>query len=162
MRKREKERERKRERERRTKSANETNVISTSDDDDDASRIFVASCRERNKKRSVTPAFPNSFEYSLSRREDNAVCGITGVVVVVIVVLFFFFFFAKNGSLYRALIQRRTPNCTKSSNTDDDVNDEAHKARLFPTPQQALLLLLLFRFCLLPGGASASGDFVER
>ena len=154
MRKREK--ERKRERERRTKSANETNVISTSDDDD-ASRIFVASCRERNKKRSVTPAFTNSFEYSLSRREDNAVCGITGVVVIIVVL---FFFFAKNGSLYRALLKRRTPNCTKSSNTDDDVNDEAHKARLFPTPPQALLLLL-FRFCL-PGGASASGDFVGR
>ena len=150
MRKREK--ERKRETERRTKSANETNVISTSDDDD-ASRIFVASCRERNKKRSVTPAFPNSFEYSLSRREDNAVCGITGVVVVVVV---FFFFFAKNGSLYRALLKRRTPNCTKSSNTDDDDDKEAH-ARLFPAPQA----LLLFRFfCLL--GASASGDFVER
>ena len=151
MRKREK--ERKRERERRTKSANETNVISTSDDDD-ASRIFVASCRERNKKRSVTPSFTNSFEYSLSRREDNAVCGITGVVVVVIVVFFFFFFFAKNGSLYRALLKRRTPNCTKSSNTDDDK--EAH-ARLFPT-QKALLLFRFF--CLL--GASASGDFVER
>ena len=152
MRKREKERERERERERRTKSANETNVISTSDDD--ASRIFVASCRERNKKRSVTPAFTNSFEYSLSRREDNAVCGITGVVVIIVVL---FFFFAKNGSLYRALLKRRTPNCTKSSNTDDDDDKEAHKARLFPTPQA----LLLFRFfCLL--GASASGDFVER
>ena len=88
MRKREKERERERERERRTKSANETNVISTSDDDD-ASRIFVASCRERNKKRSVTPAFTNSFEYSLSRREDNAVCGIIGVVVVVLLLFFF-------------------------------------------------------------------------
>ena len=98
MRKREKERERERERERRTKSANETNVISTSDDDDDASRIFVASCRERNKKRSVTPAFTNSFEYSLSRREDNAVCGIIGVVVVVLLLLFFF---AKNGSRAR-------------------------------------------------------------
>ena len=86
---------RKREREReRTKSANETNVISTSDD---ASRIFVASCRERNKKRSVTSAFTNSFEYSLSRREDNAVCAIIGVVVV----LLFFFFFAKNGSRAR-------------------------------------------------------------
>ena len=152
MRKREK--ERKRERERRTKSANETNVISTSDDDD-ASRIFVASCRERNKKRSVTPAFTNSFEYSLSRREDNAVCGITGVVVIIVVL---FFFFAKNGSLYRALLKRRTPNCTKSSNTDDDDDKEAHKARLFPTPPQALLLFRFF--CLL--GASASGDFVER
>ena len=91
MRKREREKERER-----TKSANETNVISTSDDD--ASRIFVASCRERNKKRSVTPAFTNSFEYSLSRREDNAVCGIIGVVVVV---LLLFFFFAKNGSRAR-------------------------------------------------------------
>ena len=149
MRKREK--ERKRERERRTKSANETNVISTSDDDD-ASRIFVASCRERNKKRSVTPAFTNSFEYSLSRREDNAVCGITGVVVVIVVLLLlllFFIFFAKNGSLYRAL-KRRTPNCTKSSNIDDA--DEAN-ARLFPA-QKALL----FRFCLLGSG----GVFVGR
>ncbi len=143
MRKREREKERKREREReRTKSANETNVISTSDDD--ASRIFVASCRERNKKRSVTPPLrirsntrslvEKITQYVASSASSSSFCCCSSSL--------------RKKWFSRA--QRRTPNCTKSPN-DDDANACAKTAaRLFPASS--------FRFCLCLLGASASGD----
>ena len=94
MRKREREKERKRERENKKRERNERHF-------NERRRRLTYFCRfmSRAKQKAVCyPAFTNSFEYSLSRREDNAVCGIIGVVVVV---LLLFFFFAKNGSRAR-------------------------------------------------------------